>query len=311
MLACAPARRPPVRLSPACTRLKACWLPMCHTLHRAGVTRVFSLGNYSHLRDNKLSSALRFELKKNENSNVTPARGYSWKQSHTMSTCPPSAHLLRHCGHRGWAPPVLREPVHSRPQCQGSIPKGSLSEASTGLHLPRRILRPSREQRDSSDLADMRAPPLPGHVALGKKEAQPIWAPTCSSVNGGDDLGLPFEGLGCEKRLSEPPENLSSDTFSVLCPPLHEIPIQTRTFFLWTPSLLGSLRKGHWKKGRAGQPCVPTAGTLKARWVLPTAWGGGHGKSECFHRTAQKLTVLSWAPGRAGTMAVVKAWGEP
>lgn len=35
------------------------------------------------------------------------------------------------------------------------------------------------------------------------------------------------------------------------------------------------------------------ADTLKARWVLPTAWGGGHGESECFLRTAQTPTLLS------------------
>lgn len=135
----------------------------------------------------------------NENLNTTQARGCSCKQPQHVHT-PTSARLLWHCGHSGRPRPTVAGALpfsgsqHSGPQRQVSIPKRSLSEASTGLPLPRWILRPSREQRDGSDREDTRAPPLPGHVAPGKKEAQPLWAPTCSSVNGGDDWACPPKG---------------------------------------------------------------------------------------------------------------------
>lgn len=214
--------------------------------------------------------------------NTTQARGCSCKQPQHVHT-PTSARLLQHCGHSGRPRPTVAGALpfsgsqHSGPQRQVSIPKRSLSEASTGLPLPRWILRPSREQRDGSDREDTRAPPLPGHVAPGKKEAQPLWAPTCSSVNAGDDWACPPKGWAVGSAYPNHQENPSSDTFSVLCPLLHEIPVQTRTVFLWTPSPLGSLRKGHRTKGRAGQPCVPTAGTLKARGCCPLPGVAGTG----------------------------------
>lgn len=101
--------------------------------------------------------------------------------------------LWKTSAHRGRGPAVLREPA-LRASAPGVHPEKKPFGGLDGPSPPTVDLRPSREQRDGSDREDTRAPPLPGHVAPGKKEAQPLWAPTCSSVNGGDDWACPPKG---------------------------------------------------------------------------------------------------------------------
>lgn len=91
------------------------------------------------------------------------------------------------------------------------------------------------------------------------------------------------------------PRDPSSDT--------HSLPLDTES--PWLPQETPP------DEGQSWAALCPNSWHPQGQGVLPTAWGGGHGKPECFLRTAQGPTVWSRAAGSRGMVAVVEVWGGP
>lgn len=81
------------------------------------------------------------------------------------------------------------------------------------------------------------------------------------------------------------PRDPSSDT--------HSLPLDTES--PWLPQETPP------DEGQSWAALCPNSWHPQGQGVLPTAWGGGHGKPECFLRTAQGPTVWSRAAGSRGT----------
>lgn len=192
----------------------------------------------------------------NENANVTRARGYAWKQPHHVHT-PTSAWLLRHCGHSGRPRPTAAGPLPpSGNQCAPGLSARCpcCREAS---QRPRPAF-PSRGgsagPAESSETAVTWRPREPHCRPATRPRARrrrSLSGPTRSSVNGGDDWACRPKGSAVgSAHLNHQKTFLQTRSRSCALSST-----RSHTFFLWTPSPCGTLRKGHWRKGGAGQPC--------------------------------------------------------
>lgn len=109
---------------------------------------------------------------------------------------------------------------------------------------------------------DIRAPPLTGEEAAGKKEAEPLWASTSSSgvmrkMGVITDSACPSKGWAVRSAYLKSPSSLSSDTFPVLSPLFRRTPIPLHAVPLHTESPTAPSGRAH-RKGGAGHR-YPTA----------------------------------------------------